>query len=246
MIWVFPVIIVLSLVVILVALLFVQSKPNWREKPRKRYLDLTKEFGRPDVLVPTKGGFAIWKQETLQKQGYPYHEITIKDEEIPYSCPKPHVDFLISSVCVDINNPEKLLAVLSISKSIWYDQLAHMLYARCHAMQANVATLVLATRMLLMLDEDLTKYWKNTSRVQGDYKDLIMGTTSNTYDKLTDELNSNLSKLSCTPPKASNLIDCSTLFDAQNFSCPGSEHSVEDFLDSPPPGRVFNGQVYWS
>lgn len=189
--------------VLFLYLLFFRETLYWKSLPSERYPDLVAEFGKPDILSTKKGGLAIWYNK------YPYTSIILTDEEIPHCCPKPHYDFLTSSVCVTITDPQKLKEVLSISKSIWYDQLKGELYARCHFMGANVATLVLATRLLL------TDEVYSHEQLQSLYKDLIMSTMdeNSTYDELTEELKRNLSLLECKKPQeCEDEVNCETVF----------------------------------
>jgi len=44
-----------------------------------RHPDLVKGFGKPDILVASTGGLAIWQDGKA-----PYSKIIIQDEEIPH------------------------------------------------------------------------------------------------------------------------------------------------------------------
>lgn len=146
------IIIILLIIVLFIPLLTrrrkkIRRKLEWKNnKPIQRYRDLVDEFGNPNILNKS---MAIWNKDVG-----PYNEIILKDEEIPHCCPKPHYDFLYSSISVKMNPLQKLV-ILAISKSVWYDELKQELWARCHFMGANVATLVLATRILDLSPEDL-------------------------------------------------------------------------------------------
>lgn len=115
-------------------------------QPSARLPDVIAEFGTPNIIDTSPGGLARWGPKVLH--GTPYTEIIVKDEEIPHDSPMPHVDYLYSSVCVDLT-PRVQLAMMSITKSVWYDRLTHVLTARCHYMGANVATILLVTRLAL-------------------------------------------------------------------------------------------------
>lgn len=109
--------------------------------PRKRYPDLVKEFGEPDLVVNRPGGVALWDDRDY------WTSIMLVDESVEHKEPKPHCDFLYSDINVYV--PDDVLPqVLQLSKSIWYDRLKKQLTARCHFMGANVATLWLAMKIV--------------------------------------------------------------------------------------------------
>lgn len=105
--------------------------------PSTSLTDLVKEFGRPSLFDPKKGGVAIWDKNDLK--GTPYERIEIRDEQIPHDKPQKHVDFLYSWYRIDI--PEhKIGGLHQISESISYDPLKKIMVARCHDMRPNVVT----------------------------------------------------------------------------------------------------------
>jgi hypothetical protein len=112
-----------------------------KEAPRKRYIDVVKEFGEPDYIVNKPGGIAIWNKRNF------FEQIVLKDESIEHLVPKPHCDFLYASIRVYI--PENIIPlIIPLSKSIYYDKLKSELTARCHFMGADVATLYLAMMII--------------------------------------------------------------------------------------------------
>lgn len=123
---------------------------NWRHQDATNTLyQLIKQFGTADVFDMNEGGIAIWLNKSLKHKscyGAPccFHEIILRDESIPHKCPKPHNDFLYTSVNIDIN-PNILMDVLSLSGSVSYDPLKKLLSARCGSLDANIATLKIAT-----------------------------------------------------------------------------------------------------
>lgn len=181
---------------------FMPTRVNWLPKPKERYPDVVKEFGSPCFVDPRSGGRAVWTSKKLKNT--PYDEIIIRDEEIPHCCPAIHVDFLSSAVCVEIKDKLKLNQVLGITKSIWYDQLKNQLWARCHFMGANVATLVLATDILLNKTE-------MNNKVPMMYKSMIMGSNDN-YKQLTKRLSENVKALCAKPKGCNGKVDCSSIF----------------------------------
>ena len=223
------IIIIILLVIVIAIPLFTRRREKkliWKnEKPIQRYMDLIDEFGNPNILNKS---MAIWNKDVA-----PYNEIILKDEEIPHCCPEPHYDFLYSSISVKMNPLQKLV-ILAISKSVWYDELKQELWARCHFMGANVATLVLATRILQLDDDDLdalinsklndasvlvSEDVDNQPTLQDLYKTLIMSTMANkdlteekamqNYDSLTDELVTNLANLNQSNGKPGP-VECDT------------------------------------
>lgn len=195
-----------------------QTAINWLEKPKARYQDLVNEYGEPKSADFSSGGYALWDGKNTS----PFDEIIIRDEEVPHCCPKEHYDFLLASLCLDIKDSKDLMTILSLSKSVWYDQLKKMLWVRCHFMGANVATALLATRVLTgKLDgkttipkEDIhTLYMKEPEVFQALYKKLIMTSMdSSTYKEYLNELKENLKTLGqCKISDKCNSIDCSNL-----------------------------------
>ena len=114
--------------------------------PGERLKDLVDEFGEPDIIDKTKGGFAIWKKDTLQKRGHCWERVEIHDEQIPHIHPTPHTDFLYT--WYKLNVPEnKIDAVRTLSESVTYDPLKKIVRARCHFSGANASTLLLVKRI---------------------------------------------------------------------------------------------------
>jgi len=113
---------------------------NWENKqengPVSYYPKIVEKYGKPDVLANVPGGVCIWY---INKEDDGHSELLLRDEYVPHSKPKVHYDFFYSYIKVHIPK-EKLLEVLSISGSIGYDGLKHMLYARCGSFEANYAT----------------------------------------------------------------------------------------------------------
>ena len=110
--------------------------------PKQRYTDLVEELGEPYFVVNKPGGLALWTN-----LGF-YQEIILRDESIKHTKPKPHCDFLYSTVKVYISE-DVIDSIEDISESITYDRLKKELTARCHFMGANVATLQLAMEITI-------------------------------------------------------------------------------------------------
>lgn len=108
--------------------------------PKERYPDVVAEFGEPSYTINKPGGVAIWKNPQF------FTKVMLKDESIEHKKPKPHCDFLYSSVNVHIPD-SVLMDVLMLSESVTYDRLKKQLTARCHHKGPNVSTLLLAMKI---------------------------------------------------------------------------------------------------
>lgn len=116
-------------------------------------------IGPPSYLVNQAGGLAIWKKDDLMTRNILFGNITepmenifeehiLRDENIYHACPFPHYDFFYSYVRVYV--PSAMLPLLhKITESISYDPLTYKLGARCGGIRANIATLLLCSRMAM-------------------------------------------------------------------------------------------------
>jgi hypothetical protein len=128
--------------------------------PAKRFNDISSKYGKPDIIDKSRGGSAVWKTTTLEKRGFCWDRIEIRDEQVPHSHPAPHVDFLYYWYKLYV--PEnKINDIREISESVTYDPLKKLLGVRCHFEGANVATMVCAKRVAtgeFTLDEAKKSY----------------------------------------------------------------------------------------
>jgi hypothetical protein len=126
------------------------ARVMWQNKNAfKSLVALTQMFGKPDILEPRRGGLAMWNARTLSHQKCfgmrcCLAKMVVKDESITHNCPKPHRDHTYTYVKVHLS-PEMYANVTKLSGSVGYDPLQKMLYARCDSLEANSATLSLAT-----------------------------------------------------------------------------------------------------
>jgi hypothetical protein len=159
---------------------------NFRNhSPADRMQDIVDEFGTPNIFFNEPGGFAIW-----QKPDY-FEKIMLKDESIAHSKPKPHCDFLYTTINVYIPE-EKICQVMMISESIMYDRLKRELTTRCHFMGANIATLFLAMQFAndeLTFDEVMKLFGTTISKITRSEKFY-----SDTYVALRDLVRANRRK----------------------------------------------------
>ena len=93
---------------------------------------MTDEYGEPDVLT---NNMALWNGRISE-----FTQTYVKDESIPHCCPKPHNDYVYSTMVIDV--PEELMeAIAKASESIIVDQLKNEVTARCADIYANAITL---------------------------------------------------------------------------------------------------------
>jgi len=106
---------------------------NWEHKDASDYTkSLIEDYGRPDVLAD---GMALWEGGISE-----FDKVYVKDESIPHDSPKPHHDFVYSTMIIDV--PQELMeAVAKASESIIVDQLKNEVTARCGDIIANAITL---------------------------------------------------------------------------------------------------------
>ena len=121
------------------------------------YNKLVNEIGEADVVANQPGGIAIWYIDN--KDGI-HHSIELRDEYVPHCVPAQHYDFLISYIRVYVP-PEKLNDVITVSGSVGYDGLKHLLSARCASLEANMATL---TTCLKVMNNENQSYGDNIKK----------------------------------------------------------------------------------
>lgn len=116
---------------------------NWKHARARDYLPEAKRlFGSPTFIANVPDGMAYWKMRGNNL----FFDHTLRDENVKHCVPKPHHDFFYSTIKLYVP-PEKLEDVLSISGSISYDGLKHLLSARCGGIGANIATLYLGAKV---------------------------------------------------------------------------------------------------
>lgn len=122
------------------------SNKYGKHNPTDRLRDTVGRFGKPDMIDKSKGGSAVWKKSTLEKRGFCWDRVEIKDEQIPHTNPGPHVDFLYYSYKLAV--PKELICdITNLSESITYDTLKKIITARCHFDGAIISTIILAKRI---------------------------------------------------------------------------------------------------
>lgn len=174
------VIVIVIFIIIYMLYNYIYQKPRVNRfthtLPKKRFDDVVREFGTPTYVYNAPDGVAIWDSPDF------FEKVMLVDESVEHKSPKPHCDFLYSTVKVHIP-VERLQNVLGLSQSIYYDRLKGHLTSRCHFMGANVATLLLALRIANDVDD------MNIAGYYGSYGPTIMSTMDETvYKKLYGEL----------------------------------------------------------
>ena len=106
---------------------------NWVYEDAKSYAQkLIEDYGEPDILTDN---MASWDGGISK-----FDRVYVLDESIPHCCPKPHDDYVYSTM--KINVPLELMgAVAKASESIIVDQLKNEVTARCADIVANAITL---------------------------------------------------------------------------------------------------------
>ena len=105
---------------------------KWRYKEALSLaIKMYNTFDKPAIYHE---GFILWNNIE------PYQEVWIRDESIPHNFPKPHSDFVYSSLKIEIP-PDLLDDFAKVTGSIIYDGLKKEVIARCHTMLANAISL---------------------------------------------------------------------------------------------------------
>ena len=109
------------------------SVDDWEHEDAKAYAkELIEKYGAPKVMTDN---MVLWKGGISK-----FKKVYVLDESIPHDSPKPHHDYVYSTMEIDI--PQELMeAVAKASESIIVDQLKNEVTARCGDIIANAITL---------------------------------------------------------------------------------------------------------
>ena len=225
------------LIILVVLFMYLSKTPQWNQDVANSYPSLVQQFGSPDLFDPKSGGVAIWYSDD-KLNGSPWNSVALSDEMIPHCCPAPHYDFLTCSCCMNISDKDLFEVVLSMSKSVWYDQLTNNLYVRCMSLDKNVASALLVSQILLenvnvnATLSDGSKINVNLPdkahivddfngggvQLQNAYKGLLMTSDTN-YNNNLQQLLVNMKQIGCSSPVACNgKANCSTIFNKSNVT----------------------------
>ena len=109
------------------------SLKNWRNEDARLYAEaMIKKFGQPDEVTETR---LLWN--AIEP---PFDKNWIIDESIPHDFPKPHRDYVYSSMMIPLKT-DMMESLSHASGSIIYDGLTKMVTARCGSLYANASTL---------------------------------------------------------------------------------------------------------
>jgi hypothetical protein len=110
------------------------SLKNWKFKDAKSYANkLIEKYGAPDAVTDN---MVLWEDDKISE----FKKVYVMDESIPHDSPKPHQDYVYSTM--EISVPEdKMQAIADASESIIVDQLKNEVTARCADIIANAITL---------------------------------------------------------------------------------------------------------
>ena len=105
---------------------------TWEHKDAANYAKtLIKDYGAPDEYSENQ---MTWRNISQ------FDETTIKNESVPHSFPKPHRDYVYSTIKMQV--PVELVPVFSyVTESILIDRLKNTVTARCGDIEANAITL---------------------------------------------------------------------------------------------------------
>ena len=118
------------------------SLSKWVNSVAANYArELIEEFGQPDVITKS---MVLWHDNRIHE----FKRVYVKDEYIPHAKPRPHYDFVYSTM--DFHVPENLMgAIAASSESIIIDQLKDEVTARCGDIFANAITLGFVQKVAL-------------------------------------------------------------------------------------------------
>ena len=109
------------------------SLENWKHEDAKKYAqELIDDYGKPDVVTDN---MFLWNDRISK-----FKQTFVKDESIEHCCPKPHRDYVYSTMIIDVPE-DKMQAIADASESIIVDQLKNEVTARCADIFANAITL---------------------------------------------------------------------------------------------------------
>ena len=125
---------------------------KWTNRePAEYYPKCVDMFGLPIIAHNSPYGAVIWKPKKEDMLfGLPnvFDKHMLVDDVVKHNCPKPHNVFLFSFVRVGLT-PRLLDQVNRLSGTIGYDKLKKLMYTRGGSINANIATLKVATDIVL-------------------------------------------------------------------------------------------------
>ncbi|HYC77565.1 MAG TPA: DUF4142 domain-containing protein [Planctomycetota bacterium] len=110
---------------------------NWPAQPKLAVRKLAAKYGEPDVV---SDDLIAWKNAG------PWKCIEVSTEETPHDFPKPHVDFLKSTVSMRVP-VDRVAEISKFDGSITVDRTSGCVSARCDKEEANILALNFAHRI---------------------------------------------------------------------------------------------------
>lgn len=108
--------------------------------PRKLGAKLLQRFGAPDAITMNAKDYVTAMQWDNIKDGQAKVCITLRDEFIKHTFPRPHHDFVYTTTTLKLS-PEHASLLPFVTGSILVDLLKRQVTARCGGLKANSVTL---------------------------------------------------------------------------------------------------------
>ena len=148
---------------------------NWEHKDAANYAqELIDRYEEPDEFSESQ---MTWRNISQ------FDETTVKDESIPHNFPKPHHDFVYSTIEIEV--PEELVSVFAhATESILVDRLKNTVTARCGDINANAITIgfvqdVISNKVSQEPEEAKKEYARRI--IEGDLPDWFKENTDETH-----------------------------------------------------------------
>lgn len=120
------------------------NAPGPGRLPREELDTLVKAYGPPSCIDKRRGGGAFWLAKDLA--GTPFWRVEIVDETFLHGQPDRHAEFLTAGIPF-VERKATVELVTTFSKSLWFDALGQVLYARGDSGQRVWALLALAVNV---------------------------------------------------------------------------------------------------
>ena len=152
--------------------MLMEALEDWPEGPRKEVELMMQKFGPPTGLTDSR---VIWNG----LDGEPWHEVVVSKETTDHNFPKPHQDYLETTVLYAVP-VDKYDDLAEFDGSVYAERTRGTLSARCHKLGPNILALNLA--------HDIIEGSKSVSEARQAYADAIkqnaQGETPDTMKKL--------------------------------------------------------------
>ena len=137
--------------------IMMEAIEDWPEGPRKEVELMVQKFGPPTGLTETR---VIWNE----LDGEPWHEVVVSKETTDHNFPKPHQDYLETTVFYAVP-ADKYDDLAEFDGSVYAERTRGTLSARCHKLGPNILALNLA--------HDIIEGTKSVSEARQAYADAI-------------------------------------------------------------------------